>query len=661
MQKKHISAVKEQLNRYYIIVKNNDCEEAEKMRIELDDIDLVSLFEIKRWSAAYYEILNDNRVNLCLILKKYLSEFELKIGELHYRISWKNLIKRNIDKPLIEPLDDNLWLYRTRLLPSDSQEGIVLNYRKDVEKRGNLIHEETEELIDYIFWKKPISVKGQLRFKYLMIKNYEPKIAENILNELTLFEWIETESSRGVLEASFAFYRNDIQDLELNFKGNIYNVEHNGILIKNSKFPDINDNEFDNNVGAPKYNSVLSDSERKELLDYRMKQPTSVFWQLRKAYLEVKIISPKIAGEIMAEISLIDKSEIESLKWILKICAIFKRHYPKYPFKMNYENDSYSIAQSWSIYKNNHHYEHPIHSSVSPLVGKTISLIWGKTMTVEDWADRLFWTPYRKIDNDIVKDYIKREQSESYPNDNDVIWGQVDGLLYLAHVSEIRADMPSVKHSDCDDFNTFHNQYSELEREGYLYVWNDVLSSNDYLNYGKQNSLFGFFSAVWHDKYWYVDWIVPQIAISLIESNSWDLKTLTAYDLNTRKKLEWNAIFIKSYTKGIATLRRKNLFVVTYTEHTRKELSMIDDLQNLLKKLFEARLPPGSFRYDYDTYSMPRGYELSDMKNTLKYIYRILWAEQKYISSNQEGEHDIIRKEIVAKSTLLLLSIMRRI
>ena len=85
-----------------------------------------------------------------------------------------------------------------------------------------------------------------------------------------------------------------------------------------------------------------------------------------------------------------------------------------------------------------------IHNEQSPLAGKTVKIISGRykdlQFKVEDWWDRLnqgSWMFARG--NPACLQYAIRNSpvGDDLPIDDEVLYGKIDGLGYLIHISEI--------------------------------------------------------------------------------------------------------------------------------------------------------------------------------------------------------------------------------
>ena len=91
-----------------------------------------------------------------------------------------------------------------------------------------------------------------------------------------------------------------------------------------------------------------------------------------------------------------------------------------------------------------------MHTEPSPLAGVVVKLregtrgpsggdASGAEYHVDDWADRLFdGRSWQVMDgNPSCITYALRAGMTGLPHDDEVLGGQVDGLTFLAHVSEI--------------------------------------------------------------------------------------------------------------------------------------------------------------------------------------------------------------------------------
>ena len=62
----------------------------------------------------------------------------------------------------------------------------------------------------------------------------------------------------------------------------------------------------------------------------------------------------------------------------------------------------------------------------------------GKTMIVEDWADRVFGESWGDMNgNPTALKYAMRAGLSGVPFGNEVLYGKVDGLAHLIHISEV--------------------------------------------------------------------------------------------------------------------------------------------------------------------------------------------------------------------------------
>lgn len=85
-----------------------------------------------------------------------------------------------------------------------------------------------------------------------------------------------------------------------------------------------------------------------------------------------------------------------------------------------------------------------MHNEKSPLARQTISVDIGRGSVeqyeVEDWWDHLAgnsWQSMEFLGNWACKNYNLRVGIENLPVDDEVLYGKIDGLGYLVHVSEI--------------------------------------------------------------------------------------------------------------------------------------------------------------------------------------------------------------------------------
>lgn len=71
-----------------------------------------------------------------------------------------------------------------------------------------------------------------------------------------------------------------------------------------------------------------------------------------------------------------------------------------------------------------------------PLRGQVVS---GKTFRIEDWADRVFgttWDRAANMGNWAAKHYSMRVDTVGLREDNEVVYGKIDGFGHIVHVSE---------------------------------------------------------------------------------------------------------------------------------------------------------------------------------------------------------------------------------
>jgi len=83
-----------------------------------------------------------------------------------------------------------------------------------------------------------------------------------------------------------------------------------------------------------------------------------------------------------------------------------------------------------------------MHSESHPLAGQNITLPSGDTYWLEDWWDRVSggtsWMDMQG--NPACMLYAMKSGMNNLPLDNEVVYGKVDGLGHLMHVSELGLD-----------------------------------------------------------------------------------------------------------------------------------------------------------------------------------------------------------------------------
>lgn len=97
-----------------------------------------------------------------------------------------------------------------------------------------------------------------------------------------------------------------------------------------------------------------------------------------------------------------------------------------------------------------------IHHDPHPLAGQTVRLadtvtdphrglvIAGSTYHLEDWWDRIAGKSWMDCDgNPAAMMYGWRAGLASLPTDNEVVYGKIDGLGHLVHVSELPGGGPA--------------------------------------------------------------------------------------------------------------------------------------------------------------------------------------------------------------------------
>jgi len=87
-----------------------------------------------------------------------------------------------------------------------------------------------------------------------------------------------------------------------------------------------------------------------------------------------------------------------------------------------------------------------IHKEAHELAGKTVVLhclpdpdeLNGKLYRIEDWWDRVAGCSWMSCQgNPACLKYALRSAREPLPTDNEVVYGKVDGLGHLVHVTEL--------------------------------------------------------------------------------------------------------------------------------------------------------------------------------------------------------------------------------
>ncbi|MGH3882888.1 MAG: hypothetical protein ACRDRC_05725 [Pseudonocardiaceae bacterium] len=83
------------------------------------------------------------------------------------------------------------------------------------------------------------------------------------------------------------------------------------------------------------------------------------------------------------------------------------------------------------------------HPGPHPLAGRTVTL-WPLSgrYRIEDWCDRVFGTSWQELDRPASRQYATRISlgvgcAGGIPVDDEVVYGKIDGLGYLVHVTEI--------------------------------------------------------------------------------------------------------------------------------------------------------------------------------------------------------------------------------
>ena len=87
----------------------------------------------------------------------------------------------------------------------------------------------------------------------------------------------------------------------------------------------------------------------------------------------------------------------------------------------------------------------PTHSEPSPLCGKTVTIksgtFKGKEYVVEDWHDRVLPDVWWYCDgNPACLGYAVRSAADDLSSDLEVLYGKIDGMGYLVHISEIEEE-----------------------------------------------------------------------------------------------------------------------------------------------------------------------------------------------------------------------------
>lgn len=80
------------------------------------------------------------------------------------------------------------------------------------------------------------------------------------------------------------------------------------------------------------------------------------------------------------------------------------------------------------------------HDLPHPKSRQLVDTIHGKPITVEDWWDRCVGRSWRRPQTIAELNYIERVIKDELPRDDEVIYGYVDGLGYLLHVSELKEE-----------------------------------------------------------------------------------------------------------------------------------------------------------------------------------------------------------------------------
>lgn len=100
-----------------------------------------------------------------------------------------------------------------------------------------------------------------------------------------------------------------------------------------------------------------------------------------------------------------------------------------------------------------------IHIASHPLAGRTVILnenavdelqhvvVPGVRFTVEEWFDGLRGTggSWKDIVSLPVMIYAARQRAHGLPDDDEVVYGHIDGLGKIVHVSELGEALPGVK------------------------------------------------------------------------------------------------------------------------------------------------------------------------------------------------------------------------
>lgn len=102
------------------------------------------------------------------------------------------------------------------------------DYRRSLMSSGNLTAEEINELINFKYWAEPVSVDAQARYHFLLFKVEKPSLAEELWGEVKpLLKMVETAGKEIIERICRIFHRYAIE-MELCFKGLIYEVNDNG-------------------------------------------------------------------------------------------------------------------------------------------------------------------------------------------------------------------------------------------------------------------------------------------------------------------------------------------------------------------------------------------------------------------------------------------------
>lgn len=82
-----------------------------------------------------------------------------------------------------------------------------------------------------------------------------------------------------------------------------------------------------------------------------------------------------------------------------------------------------------------------IHTEPHPLAGKTVKLLISATdnFTIEDWQDRVYngksWQVLTR--NPACIYYASRVSQTKLPIDDEVVYGKINGIGYIIHISEL--------------------------------------------------------------------------------------------------------------------------------------------------------------------------------------------------------------------------------